>query len=69
MQNHFSTVHPPRRATILPDDRVLLYDRDQYRWHKVEDVLIGARTKIRIVGMNEFFDQGIVARHIREVRQ
>jgi len=53
---------------ILPGDRVLVYDTDRFRWHQVTDVLIGVRTKIRIAGMNEFFDQNLVAKHERAAR-
>jgi hypothetical protein len=61
------------RQVILPEDRVLVYDTDRFRWHQITDVLIGVRTKIRIAGMNEFFDQSLVAKHEcatrREVRE
>jgi hypothetical protein len=69
MQANLTTAHPPSRATILPGDRVLIYDQGQYRWHKVEDVLLGVRTRIRIVGVTAYFDQALVASHMRAVRR
>lgn len=56
------------RQIILPGDRVLVYDTNRFQWHEVTDVLIGVRTKIRIAGMNEFFDQSLVAKHERTAR-
>jgi hypothetical protein len=69
LEHNSITAHSPSRATILPGDRVLIYDRDQYRWHKVEDVLIGVRTRIRIAGVPSYFDQALVASHMRAVRR
>ncbi len=58
----------PKRRVILPGDRVLVYDNERYRWHEVAGVLMGERTKIRIVGASLYFDEGLVMRHRKGAR-
>jgi hypothetical protein len=58
----------PGRRIILPGDSVLVYDNERYRWHEVAGVLMGERTKIRIVGASFYFDEGLVMRHRKGAR-
>ena len=56
------------QTIILPGDRVLVYDTDRFRWHRVSEVLLGVRTKIMIHGANFYFDASLVAKHERRSR-
>jgi hypothetical protein len=68
MQSNLTTIEqqqsaPARAQAILPGDRVLVYDTDRFRWHEVQEVIIGARTKVKVHGTNFFFDSKLVTRH------
>jgi hypothetical protein len=59
---------PAQAQHVLPGDHVLVYDTDRFRWHEVQEVMLGSRTKIKIRGADFFFDSSLVRRHERRRR-
>ncbi len=51
--------------TIRPGDKVRLYDglHGQYHWHRVDDVINGSRTQIKVDGYDWYINASLVNGH------
>ncbi len=74
MQTNLTTNR--RRASspaplIRPGDKVRLYDglHGQYHWHRVDDVITGSRTQIKVDGYDWYIFASLVAGHRKGARR
>ncbi len=58
-------------SLIRPGDKVRLYDQlhGQYFWHRVDDVINGSRTQIKVDGYDWYINASLVSGHQKGARR